>query len=84
MVTDPAQARPVPGPARPRPGPAGPIPGPSGVVGPGGSPGDGGAARVAEGPPFAGLAERPVAEHVAVFGAEHGRLQRELATVGQL
>ena len=84
MVTDPAQARPVPGPVRPSPGPAGPIPGPSGVVGPGGSPGDGGAARVAEVPPFAGLAERPVAEHVAVYEAEHERLQRELSTIDQL
>jgi hypothetical protein len=33
---------------------------------------------------FAGLAERPVAEHVAVFEAEHDRLQRELSTVDQL
>ena len=34
--------------------------------------------------PFAGLDERPVAEHVAVFEAEHDRLQRELGTIDQL
>jgi hypothetical protein len=34
--------------------------------------------------PFAGLAERPVAEHVAVYEAEHERLQRELSTIDQL
>jgi hypothetical protein len=30
------------------------------------------------------LDERPVAEHVAVFEAEHDRLQRELGTIDQL
>ena len=34
--------------------------------------------------PFAGLAARPVAEHVAVYEAEHERLQRELSTIDQL
>ncbi|MCZ2849663.1 hypothetical protein [Modestobacter sp. VKM Ac-2978] len=34
--------------------------------------------------PFADLAGRPVAEHVAVFEAEHQRLQRELSTIDQL
>jgi len=34
--------------------------------------------------PFAGLAGRPVAEHVAVFEAEHDRLRRELSTIDQL
>ena len=33
---------------------------------------------------FAGLAERPVAEHVAVFEDEHARLERELGTIDQL
>ena len=33
---------------------------------------------------FAGLAERPVAEHVAVFEDEHERLKRELGTIDQL
>jgi hypothetical protein len=37
-----------------------------------------------DGTPFAGLDRRPVAEHVAVFEAEHGRLQRELGTIDQL
>jgi hypothetical protein len=30
------------------------------------------------------LDEQPVAEHVAVFEAEHSRLQRELGTIDQL
>jgi hypothetical protein len=34
--------------------------------------------------PFADLAGRPVAEHVAVYEAEHERLQRELSTIDQL
>jgi hypothetical protein len=34
--------------------------------------------------PFAGLADRPVSEHVAVYEAEHDRLQRELSTIDQL
>jgi hypothetical protein len=33
---------------------------------------------------FADLARRPVTEHVAVFEAEHARLQRELGTIDQL
>ena len=88
MVTDPVQPRPVPGPVRPRPGPVGPLPSPSSAVGPATSAGDAAApaavAPVAEGSPFAGLPGRPVAEHVAVFEAEHERLQRELSTIDQL
>ena len=34
--------------------------------------------------PFPLLADRPVAEHVAVFEAEHDRLRRELSTIDQL
>jgi hypothetical protein len=34
--------------------------------------------------PFAGLADLPVTEHVAVYEAEHDRLQRELSTIDQL
>jgi hypothetical protein len=34
--------------------------------------------------PFAGLADRPVSEHVVVYEAEHDRLQRELSTIDQL
>jgi len=37
-----------------------------------------------EGGRFADLDQRPVAEHVAVFEAEHDRLQRELGTIDQL
>jgi hypothetical protein len=33
---------------------------------------------------FADLDERPVAEHVAVFEAEHARLERELGTIDRL
>ena len=60
-----------PAPQRPVPGPPRPVPGP--------------AALEASGEPrFADLAERPVAEHVAVYEAEHDRLQRELSTIDQL
>jgi hypothetical protein len=41
-------------------------------------------AAVPAGARFAGLEQRPVAEHVAVFEAEHDRLQRELGTIDQL
>ena len=73
-MTDPGQPRPVPGPPRPVPGAVA-----SRTQGAAQS-----APEVAEGSPFAGLAERPVAEHVAVFEAEHERLQRELSTIDQL
>jgi hypothetical protein len=69
--------RPVPGPPRPGPdrGPA-PVPAdPAAQAVCGGT--DGGA-------PFADLDRRPVTEHVAVFEAEHARLQRELGTIDQL
>ena len=33
---------------------------------------------------FAGLAERPVAEHVEVFEDEHARLQRRLGTIDSI
>jgi hypothetical protein len=62
-----------------QPGQPRPVPGPPRVPGPppGGPPTD--LAEV-----FADLAGRPVAEHVAVFEAEHDRLQRELSTIDQL
>jgi hypothetical protein len=73
-MTEPTPQRPVPGPPRPA------------------QVADDDAAR--EAPPavpdssdadrFAELAQRPVAEHVAVFEDEHGRLQRELGTIDQL
>lgn len=33
---------------------------------------------------FGDLDQRPVAEHVAIFEAEHARLQDELSTIDQL
>ncbi|SFF81464.1 hypothetical protein [Blastococcus tunisiensis] len=33
---------------------------------------------------FGDLGGRPIAEHVAVFEAEHARLERELGTIDQL
>ncbi|MGZ4641782.1 MAG: hypothetical protein ACXVX8_06630 [Blastococcus sp.] len=74
-MTEPSSARPVPGP--PRPGPGSTEPGaPDGEAAP--------VAERAEGEPFTGLEAKPVAEHVAVFEAEHSRLQRELGTIDQL
>ena len=69
-MTEQSPSRPVPGPPRPVPGP-----GPTET-----QPDTGGAAAER----FADLDERPVAEHVAVFEAEHSRLQRELGTIDQL
>jgi hypothetical protein len=71
-MTDPSSSRPVPGP--PRPGPR---------------PGDGAAPAPAAGAEdrlanFPDLADRPIAEHVAVFETEHARLERELGTIDQL
>jgi hypothetical protein len=69
-MTEPSPSRPVPGP--PRPGPR---------------PGDAAAPQApAAGAedPFADLADRPIAEHVAVFETEHARLERELGTIDQL
>ena len=72
-MSQPDQRRPVPGPPAARPGP--PVPGGSPVA----------AGRSGQEPsPFADLTGLPVAEHVAVFEAEHDRLQRELSTVDQL
>jgi hypothetical protein len=70
-VSQPEQPRPVPGPVA--------VPRPPSVAGPSAVP-----APPAGRSPFAGLTERPVSEHVAVFEAEHDRLQRELATIDQL
>jgi hypothetical protein len=77
-MTEPSPSRPAPGP--PRPGPRH-----------GGSPPSSGLPvqppAESTGRPedrFADLADRPVAEHVAVFDAEHTRLERELGTIDQL
>ena len=80
-MTDPSRPRPVPGP--PRPGPwGGPAPVPAGTMSPDAVPVE--ALAPDEDAPFADLSLRPVAEHVAVFEAEHARLQRELGTIDQL
>ena len=73
-MTEPSPARPVPGP--PRPGPA-----PGQVAGSGDGPAEG---RPADDARFAALDQQPVSEHVAVFEAEHDRLQRELGTIDQV
>lgn len=62
-------------PSSPRPVPGPPRPAPSADGAEGAAPAE---------DRFAGLAERPVAEHVAIFEDEHGRLQRELGTIDQL
>ena len=71
-MTEQTPSRPVPGPPRPVAGPAPTDDRPQ--------PDTGGAAADR----FADLDERLVAEHVAVFEAEHSRLQRELGTIDQL
>ena len=68
-MTEPNPGRPVPVP--PRPGPP-----------PDATPAAG--IEVQDEQRFADLEERPVAEHVAVFEAEHDRLQRELGTIDRL
>ena len=76
-MTEPSAPRPVPGPPRPgpRPGDTAAAPEPlERAQDPGPRAGD----------LFADLADRPVAEHVAVFEAEHARLERELGTIDQL
>ena len=70
-MTEPSPSRPVPGPPRPVPGTTASPASPS----PEDAAGDG---------RFTELDERPVAEHVAIFEAEHARLRRELGTIDQL
>ena len=76
-MTEPSTSRPVPGPPRPVPGPPPAAAPPEAGQNPEPRPDSGEAA-------FADLDERPVSEHVAVFEAEHSRLQRELGTIDQL
>jgi hypothetical protein len=71
-MTEQTPSRPVPGPPRPVPG-AGPVEIPAEPE-----------TDTDREDRFADLDERPVAEHVAVFDAEHSRLQRELGTIDQL
>ena len=69
-MTEPSPSRPLPGPPRPglRPGDVAAVP----------------TSAVGAEAPFADLADRPIAEHVAVFETEHARLERELGTIDQL
>jgi hypothetical protein len=60
-----------PSPARPVPGP--PRPGSASAQEP-----------LPDDDRFTDLDQRPVSEHVAVFEAEHDRLQRELGTIDRL
>ncbi|MGY1835822.1 hypothetical protein ACI79P_11990 [Blastococcus sp. SYSU DS0510] len=90
-MTEPTAPRPVPGPHRPGPAPVA-VPGAASAAGPRPEPA---AAEEATATPAAdeaartdrggrrldGLDELPVSEHVAVFEAEHARLQRELGTI---
>jgi hypothetical protein len=80
--------RPVPGPPRPGPwGGAAPVPAaamPDETQPDETQPDEAQPADTDDGTPFADLDRRPVAQHVAVFEAEHARLQRELGTIDQL
>ena len=67
-MTEPSAPRPVPEPARP-----------VSATGQDAPP-----APAAEDARFAALGERPVAEHVEVFEAEHDRLQAELGTIDRV
>jgi hypothetical protein len=72
-MTEPNPPRAVPGPPRPGPGPADADDAPQQPK------------AIPEGQQlFGDLEKLPVTEHVAVYEAEHSRLQRELGTIDQL
>jgi len=73
-MSEPSAPRPVPGPGRPVLGPAGP---------PADRPADRPAHEAARSR-FAELDDRPVADHVEVFEAEHDRLKSELGTIDRV
>jgi hypothetical protein len=77
-MTEQHRTAPVPGPPPGRPAPAAHAPAALAA-----QPAPGPVAEAA-GQPFADLERRPVAEHVAVFEAEHARLQQELSSIDQL
>ncbi|MGY1743803.1 MULTISPECIES: hypothetical protein [unclassified Blastococcus] len=87
-MSEPSRPRPVPGPpggAAPRPVPASPAAAAAGRDGATDGPTDGAGGTAPDAPArFADLGERPVAEHVDAFEAEHARLERELRTIDQL
>ena len=78
-MSEPSPARPIPGPPSP-----GPSPRPSGPAEVEPAAQDAATGPAADTASFDELAGLPVAEHVAVFEAEHTRLQRELSTIDQL
>jgi hypothetical protein len=84
-MTEPNRPRPVPGPLRPGPW-RGAAPVPAAAMPDEAQPDEAqpDEADTDDGRPFADLDRRPVAQHVAVFEAEHARLQRELGTIDQL
>jgi hypothetical protein len=75
-MTESSPSRPVPGPPRPVPGPSTSPTAPATV--------DATVDAAGGEDRFADLDEQPVSDHVAVFEAEHSRLQRELGTIDQL
>lgn len=89
-MTEPIAQRPMPGPYRPGPAAAPAVPVADRAVeetgGPGAAaqPGEDTGGQAAGGRRLTGLEELPVAEHVAVFEAEHARLQRELGAIDPL
>ncbi|WP_166518247.1 hypothetical protein [Candidatus Blastococcus massiliensis] len=76
-MSEPSTQRPVPGP--PRPGPPPPAADSEARTGVPQPPAD-----PASPDRFGDLEQRPVADHVAVYEAEHERLQRELGTIDRL
>jgi hypothetical protein len=70
-MSEPSRPRPVPGPPT--------APAPTAAAAPSAPPEDAPAVDR-----FGDLDQRPVSEHVDVFEAEHGRLERELRTIDQL
>ncbi|MCF6746463.1 hypothetical protein E9529_19735 [Blastococcus sp. KM273128] len=83
-MTEPTAPRPVPGPYRPGPAPvAAPEAPPAGPQPeePTAATADGNPAPADGNRRLDGLDELPVSEHVALFEAEHARLQGELGTI---
>ncbi len=78
-MTEPSSLRPAPGPPPPAADPSRPAAEPSSPPSPADAMGQGRSVDR-----FVGLEQLPVVEHVALFDAEHGRLQRELGTIDQL
>jgi len=80
-MTQPSSARPVPGPPRPAVATSADA---APRASENGSPAPGAPVPTGGQDPFSGLDQRPVDEHVAVFEAEHDRLQRRLGGIDQV